>query len=414
MHTLRVSDLSIGPSPRRQGLTRLSVMVHYPGRFSPVEDLWYEIPDLLASDASHAGDPWLMSILPLAVLLGRPLEIDLPVDAKLLANTGPLMEVWSLWYAGLSPVPVEAPAQEAGDQSIGGRTAQLFSGGVDSFFTLLTFENEWEDRIDELLFIHGFDFSIHRGRTSEAVFNRLDRVASKLGKELVPIATNLRMTRFQEVNWTDVGYGSALAGAALVLGPRYRRVVTASGMHPGFESHSGSHKEIDPHFSTSATSFVHHGFRTARTAKLEYLSTRPLAFDNIRVCFTSESGENCGSCMKCLIVMSIMEVMGNLKHTQAFLSEELDLDRVRRVYLARGAVIWRLIQSYALENGREDVAEAIEDAFRRTARIDRWLLLGWVRGARQRFRHHAAARRVTRTPRRILFAIGRWLNRWLP
>jgi hypothetical protein len=414
MSAIRIDDLRIEPSPRQPGMVRLSVRARYPTRLWSIERIWFEVPEALAADTSPAGDPWLVCLLPVAVSLGVPLVLALPVDDRLLSNSARLMDLWHTWYPQLKPIPVEASSLDEPHPPRGHRTGLLFSGGVDSFFTLLQTELAPGPKVDELLLLHGFDIPLQRRSAFEKIHHRLAAVGASLGKPLIPVASNLRQTRFEGVNWTDVGHGSFLAAAALLLAPRYRQVLISSGAHPGHMVPIGTHPEQDPLFSTRQTMFEHFGATVSRIEKVAFLSNHPVAFDNLWLCYNASSGVNCGRCLKCTTAMLILEVMGKLEHCQSFPGDHLNLDLIRRTYMIRSESLHRIIQAFALERGRADVAEAIETAFQRTARLDRWLLLGHVRRLRHRLRHHTGLRLATHQLRGWTYDLGLLLNRLLP
>ncbi len=93
----------------------------------------------------------------------------------------------------------------------------LFSGGVDSFYTVLT-PRAWP--IDDLLVIHGaFDLMYAKRESFDRVQARLQAAADALGKVLIPSATNLLHTRLGRdrplvhVPGVDDGLGAARARA---------------------------------------------------------------------------------------------------------------------------------------------------------------------------------------------------------
>jgi hypothetical protein len=409
-----VGKIRIETSPRSQNNVRCSVGVNYQSRLARPEVAWFEVPGELADDINGGGDPWLISLLPLAITLHESLTIDLPVDGQLLSNAYQLMQVWSTWYPELSPIALHVPADEIPFTPDPSRTALYFSGGVDSFYTLIHAGETGTEEIDDLIYIHGFDIPIEDEGAFERGRKQLTGVATSFGKRLVPLATNLRRTRFQEANWGELAFGCLLAGAGLMLAPRYRRILISSGLSPDHPVPHGSHPDTDRFFSTRKTTFHHYAPEMERIPKIQYLAGFPIALDNLRVCFESGTGDNCGHCRKCTAVMAALELAGIEGGAAAFGGRSLDLKRLRTIYLSQGVNTYRSIQKHALENGRRDIANAIERAFRRTARMDRWLLLGWIRKARIRFRHHPRVRRVTRWLRPLLIRAGRLLNRLVP
>jgi hypothetical protein len=413
---VQVSNLQIEDSPRARDFLRCSVGVSYQSRLARRDVAWFEVPRGLANEVNHSGDPWLISLLPLATTLRESLTVDLPVDGQLLSNAQRLMGVWCTWYPELSPIELRAQSQadEAQAMTEPGRTALYFSGGVDSFYTLIHANQTGLEKINDLIYLHGFDIPIDDQPDFERGCQQLSNVADSFGMQLVPLATNLRRTRLQVASWSDLTFGCLLAGAGLMLAPRYRRILISSGLSPGHLVPHGSHPETDGLFSTTTTAFYHYAPEVDRIEKIKYLAAFPIALDNLRVCFESGTGDNCGKCRKCMAVMAGLELAGAAGGVAAFGGRGLDLKRLRTVYLSQGINTYRSLEEQALKKGRQDIAQAIESAFRRTALIDRWLMLGWVRRTRAQFRHHPGMRQSTRWLRPWLFRVGRMLNRLIP
>ncbi len=411
---LEIGDLRLDRSPQRPQCLRLSAQVLYPGRFSRAERLWFDLPDHLSDGIDTSGNPWLVCMLPLAMALGCPLGMALPVDPQLLGNANRLMEVWHSWYPELHPVLIEADPQKSTPAPKDLKTALFFSGGVDSFYSLLHGQGTGEEAIDDLILIHGFDIAVDNHRAFDRITHLAERAAVSTGTTLVKVATNARQTRFREADWGGLAFGPLLAGAGLILGNRYSRVLISAGLFPGRAQPHGSHPETDPLLSTQKTAICHLGYGVDRFEKLEFLRRFPEALGQLRVCFDTNSGENCGRCRKCLAVMAFLEIHGELADSPAFPGGELDLRRLSHVYLSGGLHQYRSLQAYAVAHGREDIADAIGSAFVRTDRLDRWLGLRWVRRARQRSLSHPHIRRATQWLRPTLWRIGLAVNRLLP
>lgn len=414
MKELRIDRPQLTRSPRDATCLRWSVQASYPGLLSRPETLWFDIPEDLADGMDSGGNAWLVTLLPLAVTLGCPLSMDLPVDETLVENLGRLMEIWSGWYDTLQPVPLNVPVNAPTEPPGPRRSALFFSGGIDSHYTLFRAAEIRDADIDDLLFLQGFDIPLENTIALGRARGRIEDVADCLGKRVVSVATNLRQTRFQEAGWTDIAFGCLLAGAGLSLGGRYRQLVISSGLPATQLRPHASHPDTDPLFSSSWTRFIHYHVEDDRIPKLEFLRAYPLALKNLRVCYESDTGGNCGRCLKCVIAMSMLEIVGGLEQATSFPGPSLDLDLIRRTYISQGVISFRTIQASALEHGRKDIAEAVQAAFDRTERLDRWFQLKWIRAVRSRFEAHPLARRATRWIRPSLWRIGRWLNRRLP
>ena len=210
------------------------------------EEYWYDVPRSLANELSETGNPWLACLLPLAATLGEPLHLPLPVDPALHANAARLLRIWKTWYPNLFEPAihcdvVSSPAPQRHD-----RVGAFFSGGVDSFFTVLrdrgTAPPAERAAIQDLITVWGFDISFDHADAFARLRDRHAVVAQKLGMTLIDVATNLRATRWQEAQWSYLAHGAGLASIALALEKRFGAVYIAGGggyrgMHP-WGSHS--------------------------------------------------------------------------------------------------------------------------------------------------------------------------------
>jgi hypothetical protein len=388
------------------GRLRMTATVRYETGERPDEEYWIDIPDRYASGLSASGNCWLAFLLPLGAAVGEPVRIPLPIDATLLANAHRLMAVWRGWYPALRVVPVEAEAGElAGSQ--GDRTGVFFSGGVDSFFTLLrrrdTATPNERRPIHDLVTVHGFDVPLSKRAEFERMRARHQRVADEVGAELIDVATNLRETRWSAANWSSLAHGAGMAGIGLALERRFDTVYIASGggyrgngLHP-----HGSHPVTDPLFSTRHTAIVYDAIEYLRTEKIELIAESPVVHDALHVCWELENDENCGVCNKCLRTMLAFEVCGALSRCRTFPSVPL-LERIAMMDCTHyiDSREFEDIRTLALARGRQDVVAAIDRSVRRTRWLNRLRRPArWARGVARRLTRREATRLLSPLPR---------------
>ncbi|MGA9190322.1 MAG: hypothetical protein WBZ24_01195, partial [Anaerolineales bacterium] len=292
MNALRVDDPRLDRSPRDASLLRWSVRASYPGLLSRPERMWFDIPEDLADGLDQSGNTWLVALLPLAVTLGCPLAMELPVDEILVENLRRLMDIWAGWFDALRPIALLVPARTTPKPSGPRRSGLFFSGGIDSHYTLFRSMEARDTDIDDLLFLQGFDIPLGNTLALGQALRRIEEVAESLDKRVVTVATNLRQTRFQEAGWTDIAFGCLLAGAGHSLGGSYRQLVISSGLPATHLRPHASHPETDPLFSSAWTQFIHYRVEDDRIPKLEFLRDIPLALKNLRVCYESDTGGN--------------------------------------------------------------------------------------------------------------------------
>ena len=372
---MEVRDVRIGESPLGADRVRLRAEVRYDSGAPGAEEYWFDVPREHAADLSGSGNPWVVCLLPLAAHSGERLRVPMPVDAPLLANAERLMRIWSTWYPGVSVVPIEVSGDSANVQPT--KAAAFFSGGVDSFFTAVrcrTLAAPAERApVDDLITVWGFDVPLARADAFIRLRDRHRAVASELDKHLIDVATNLRSTRWREAQWSWLAHGAGLACIALFLERRFHTAYIAGSvayrdLHPW-----GSHPATDPLFSTSRTSIVYDAIAYLRTEKIESLAGCAPALRTLRVCYESESDENCGTCNKCQRTMLALDICGALTRCDAFPRKSIDLRQVARFDCSHPFDFRELqdIRKLALTKGRPDAAQAIDRAFARTRRRSR-------------------------------------------
>ncbi len=378
--SVRVTD-----SPFARGRARLVGDIAYDDRPGTVEPYWFDVPEAFVSDLSVSGNPWLACLLPLAVVRGEPLRLCLPCDPSLVENAARIMEIWFRWDRRRKPIPIEVPAGPTDPGSQPREAVAFFSGGIDSFFMILRNAEESSaggvPRFDRLLSVWGFDVPIEAAGEYARLRLRLNEAAGRLGWPLLDVATNLRAVRFREAEWGRLAHGAAMASVGLALERRFRSLCFAAthddaGLYPW-----GSHPDTDRLFSTSITQVSNVGVGVPRSEKTLVVSRSEAAMSALHVCYKTSSADNCCDCRKCLLAILTLEVEGVLDRCPPLCRRPLDLDRVRRLYLRAPSYrhMYRDVGKRALAAGREDLAEAISVAVRRSRFMKPWLVvLQWL------------------------------------
>src|SRR5690348_11635612 len=329
-------SVHVAGSPSAPRRVRLAAEVACDDRPGRSETWWIDVPEERAGALSTSGTPWLAAMLPLAATLGEPLRSRVPVDATLLAGARRILSTWREWYRERFPeireVAVEADSLPASSYAGARENAAFFSGGVDSFYMVVT--NGEPSRggglppIDRLVTVGGFDVPLAAPEELRRLRDRLARAAEELGRSFLDVATNLRETRFREARWGNVAHGCALVAVGLALEPMFASLSIAGTHYDGPVKPWGSHPETDALLSTGATRVFHHACGVARREKTERLAQSDVALRHLRVCYRSRSAGNCGDCHKCYLTMLTLAVAGARCET---LPGPADLRRVARM-----------------------------------------------------------------------------------
>ncbi len=403
--TLTLADAAVHDSPDRPGWARLTARLHsdVDGHEEP---LWIDVAPADAPGLRVSGDPFLAWLAPLAATRGEALRLEVPVDAQLLVQLREVLRVWHAWYPHLPVVDMTAPSVDRAESAVASelpacparRTASMFTGGVDSFFTVLR-HNAGEGTpatlpIDDLLYVHGFDVPLANHAAARRIQSSLQQAADALGKKFVPVATNLRDSSVGAANWGWLSHGAALAGVAHALSGAYHTMLLGSTAGYGDLHFWGSHPITDPLFSSSRLAFVHDGAAFMRVQKTEYVVRWRVALQHLRVCWQSAAGDNCGTCNKCIRTMLSLEALGVLDQCATFSRGQLDLRRAAHVY-CRHNYDYRhfgYIRDLAVRAQRPDIAAVAESSLAGSRRLAERLALA------RRLRDH-----------RI---VGRWAPAW--
>lgn len=347
------------PAPRvSQDRDRHRVAVEIEGT-----EVVFASPDipLAASSEAFASALWIP-----ALHAGLPLACEAPIDAVWRENAGRLAEVVSGWW-GYPALEVDAPAAAAPPGPRAPRTGLCFSGGVDSFYSLLHADGP----IDTLLFVVGFDMDLDDTPRIEAAFASLDRIASARDLEVVRIWTNLRdHPRVQALNWERV-FGGALAAIGHLAAERLGRLVLPSAVPDHYSLPYGTHAAIDGLWSSSRLEVGGHGDALWRFDKIRAIADDALAQRELRVCWENLAPDgNCSRCEKCLRTLITLEAIDRRAAFTTF-DTTTPIEELLATYTPSGGV---LAPAFEIELGRglpAPAAQAVRDLVdRTTARRD--------------------------------------------
>lgn len=242
-----------------------------------------------------------------ALHAGRLLRVESPVCAEWAARLATLTETFrDRWYpaaAGAFALPVVSDSPAAPG------TAVCFSGGVDSFHTLLAGSR----RIDTLVHALGYDVKLRERARCRAVERSVRAVAAEMGTRAVVIRTNLRRHPLVRAAPWLRSFAGAMAALGHLLRDEIGHLLTSSdGLgHAAAEISSGA--EVDPLYGSAGLRITYAWPDVLRFDKLARLAAEPLAWKHLRVCWHNVgSAFNCGTCEKCLRTMVALDGLGAL------------------------------------------------------------------------------------------------------
>lgn len=343
-----------------------------------VFDIWFEVPIELGEQLSQSGNPWLVAMLPYGMETGETIVCDIPSDAALVENLNGVIATWCQWYPHLIAPQIESPlaAFEMPPRAIN-RTAAFFSGGVDSWFTVIRHLPEMRPgavgQIDDLITVHGFDIPVQAEASFAQLRQTLADAATKVGKHMIVVKTNLRRPNSLWARaWGSLTHGAGLAAVALLLERRFGRVIIGSAFPFGSLRSWGSHPMVDPLFSTSSLTIKHDGSAFDRVEKTRLIASYQFALSSLHVCWKGQSEMNCGICSKCVRTLAALELLKSATPDGLFL-EKFDPARLRRLFVATSQDEFFIKEIYVHSNelGNNLIRDCAGQAIRRSTRLRR-------------------------------------------
>ncbi len=264
------------------------------------EEVWFASPDVDLQPAPAAA---VCLAAPWCALRGIPLRGVGQVDHQFLANVQSATAMMGEWWGfgpvtyrdEAHPVPTSLPAPTPLPPP-SGAPGLFFSGGVDSFYSLV---NNPDIRV--ITFVVGFDIRLPNRAAWEAMIASYRILAQERGVRLVTVFTNLRQHRaLGHIKWARY-HGAALAAIGHLLHEQAQRWLISSSYFQGNLMPWGSHPDLDWRWGSRTLAFTHFGVERWRAEKLADMRDEPIVHRHLRVCFSDPTASgNCGRCEKCI------------------------------------------------------------------------------------------------------------------
>ncbi len=285
-------------------------------------EVWYRVEE---GPLARGTETFLAAALTPAMKVGGGLHLPGSVSPRLSASIPKIQDIFHTWYPDFKKVAVGVETKHVQPSSSAREVGCFFSGGVDSFYTLLRHKEE----ITKLIFVHGFDIRLDDTPLRAKVSQVLREVAFEFRKPLIEVETNVRTFSDRHVGWEEY-HGSALASVALLLSPHFRKVYIAASSSYSSLLPWGSHPLLDPLWSTDDMEIVHDGCEAIRIEKVAHISSCDIALKSLRSCWRNPGGAyNCGQCVKCMRTMAALRAAGALDRCTTF-AHTLDLKALAR------------------------------------------------------------------------------------
>lgn len=334
----------------------VSAQINMPGRDGMA---WYRLPAGTKTDDEAAVDAFFIIGLILAMGSDGVLRMDQEVSQRLLYNARAAQDILLTWYPKkLGQAEVEVSPRSRDKAPLLNNTVTCFTGGVDSFDTLIRNETA----VDALLYVHGFDVALSRTEIREVTSQHLQEVAAMTGKQLIEISTNIRQFLNLAGKWPTVTHGAALSSVGHLLSAQFGRQLLPASHTYADDFAWGSHPLLDHLWSSNRLAIVHDGAGSTRVEKTRGLAHYPAARRHLRVCWQNTGKYNCGVCDKCVRTMTALSLTGVLSDFETF-DSELPISAIRNLKISgmSGLSFVRENLAYAEEQGDTEIANALRE-----------------------------------------------------
>jgi hypothetical protein len=291
---------------------------------------------------SKSSDAFLAAALFPAMKVNQPLHISGTVSPKLLTAAERMQDTYHKWFPEFQKIPVQAESILSDNMNSSADVGLFFSGGVDSFYTLL----KNQDEITKLILINGFMYEKDSQRPK--VTEEIQEVAHEMGKSLIVVEVNIREFSDQYTYWEDQYAGVAMASVGLLLSPQFRKLYFASSFSYEHWKPTAIHPLLEPFFSTESLIFEIDGSEADRPEKIACIAQSDVTLNSLRTC-SSKYSYNCGQCEKCLRTMIALQAVGALERCSTF-KQKLDIKAVSSIKLDELRDIYEKENLNLLEN----------------------------------------------------------------
>lgn len=322
--------------------------------------VWYE-----SSDLSLQPEPVALAcalVIP-CLHTQSTLEISEPVCATWYSNIEKLMEfLRESW--GVLPIQILANTCIT-DGNPPAASAQCFSGGVDSFYTLVTSE----PRPNYLVYVDGHGIPLSSESTLSQARQRIERVASAFGSRVCVLRTNIWSHPAVNAHQFADTHASQLAAFGHLLGRHIGSITIPPGWHKSYPYVSGSHWYLDPLWSSRTFRIIAGEGSLTRADRVRAIANERIVQENLRVCFDhANQAGNCSRCEKCVRTMLNLHQCGKLAAFTVFDTSVPIWDLIDQIPFVRNT------QYYydALERGVERKVEAALKRLLRRSYVSGW------------------------------------------
>lgn len=279
--------------------------------------------------------PFLLNVAPVVWISGKSLRLE-SMDADLYQSLKNIRKVFRIlypnhrWDGEIHPDRLITGAERGltNDESNG--VLVFFSGGVDSLFTSL----KYQDAAQTLISVRGLiDTPLNAKRKWCEIQSICNTWAARAGHQTIYVKGNImdiikKKTIRPDIPlwWANIQFGLGLAGLAIpaLIGCKKKSVLVSSAHTKDTMPYAeGSRPDLEGQLRFAGRSVIHYGFDTTRQEKVAYIVEHfrktGEAPPRLNVCFRPYAGQvNCCECEKCVRTITALILEGAILQDYGF------------------------------------------------------------------------------------------------
>lgn len=289
------------------------------------QDIWFELSVKYKSYIAKNMDSFLLATIIVAMGLGEDVYVDGNLSPRILKRIKDIQA----YYAFMSKGQYEIVSVYANSCKIEKNklfkprySTSFFSGGVDSFYTIIENQKEIQDcyKIKKSIFILGYDMckDDHADGYSKISNTYKEYLMNTLGIDLINITVNHRELTDLVIH-KKYTIGTILYSTGLLLSPMISTLYIPSSISYSYTDYWGTNPISDELCETENMEVIYDGGGMKRMDKIKIVSEFEDSYNKLRVCLQNpESLYNCSKCEKCARTMLELELQNKLEKYTVF------------------------------------------------------------------------------------------------